>query len=448
MFVGEILGRTSAARHSIARQISAASPVACTLMSEGLIPAAAKGPLRPPSASPFSRLAFAHVAGAGGDVCFAVALSGSLFFTVPTADARPNVLLYLALTMAPFAVLAPILGPLLDRMRGGRRLLLILLLAGRGVVAILIARDLQSLLLYPEAFLMLVFGKGGNVARSALVPTTVTDHTQLVEANSRLSILSVITGTFAAAMAVGTLKLFSAGPVLIIGSLWYFAGAILALRILPGDKSEPVEMEAINASLHVPSVFLAGGSMGILRASVGFMTFLMAFALKRADEAPWVFGMIVAASALGNFLGALVAPRLRRIVREETILVMAMLMPAAILVIASRGYGRGSAAMAAAMIAASASAGKLSFDSLVQRDAPSAARGRVFARYETRFQVAWVVGALIPVAIGDLTPSWGFIILAIALGLSGSSYAGGLKASGYSHRGPSRDGQGANLTPP
>ena len=33
--------------------------------------------------------------------------------------------LYLALTMAPFAVVAPLIGPALDRMRGGRRLMVI-----------------------------------------------------------------------------------------------------------------------------------------------------------------------------------------------------------------------------------------------------------------------------------------------------------------------------------
>ena len=54
-----------------------------------------------------------------------------------------------------------------------------------------------------------------------------------------------------------------------------------------------------------------------------------------------------------------------------------------------------------------ASTGKIAFDSLLQRDGPDAVRGRAFAQFETRFQAAWVVGALlgiIPVAIvGGLT---------------------------------------------
>ena len=42
---------------------------------------------------------------------------------------------------------------------------------------------------------------------------------------------------------------------------------------------------------------------------------------------------------------------------------------------------------------------KLAFDSLVQRDAPDANRGRSFARFETRFQLVWVIGALLPLLL-------------------------------------------------
>ena len=51
----------------------------------------------------------------------AVALANTLFFSVPTGEARGRVALYLLITMAPFAVMAPVIGPLLDRFRHGRR---------------------------------------------------------------------------------------------------------------------------------------------------------------------------------------------------------------------------------------------------------------------------------------------------------------------------------------
>jgi hypothetical protein len=75
-----------------------------------------------------------------------------------------------------------------------------------------------------------------------------------------------------------------------------------------------------------------------------------------------------------------------------------------------------------------ASAGRLAFDSLVQRDAPDAARGRTFARFETRFQLAWVAGAFIPAAL-PIRGRLGFLILAVGLGFAGLSYLAGVRAS-------------------
>ena len=49
----------------------------------------------------------------------AISLAGSLFFDISPEAARGKVALYLLLTMAPFAIVAPILGPALDSMRAG-----------------------------------------------------------------------------------------------------------------------------------------------------------------------------------------------------------------------------------------------------------------------------------------------------------------------------------------
>src|SRR6185312_3766947 len=56
-----------------------------------------------------------------GDAMIAVSLAGTLFFAAPTHAQRGNVALYLLVTMAPFAVLAPVIGPALDRLQRGRR---------------------------------------------------------------------------------------------------------------------------------------------------------------------------------------------------------------------------------------------------------------------------------------------------------------------------------------
>ncbi len=59
--------------------------------------------------------------------------------------------------------------------------------------------DLDSTLLFPEAFAILVLAKSYHVAKSAIVPTVVRSDDELVEANSRLSFLSGVMG-FAAAV--------------------------------------------------------------------------------------------------------------------------------------------------------------------------------------------------------------------------------------------------------
>src|SRR5438105_3400669 len=85
----------------------------------------------------FRRLALAHAASIGGDTLIAVALAGSIFFNVNAAEARPKVLLYLLITMVPFAVVAPVMGPALDRTRGGRRIVLSVSAAGRAALCVL-----------------------------------------------------------------------------------------------------------------------------------------------------------------------------------------------------------------------------------------------------------------------------------------------------------------------
>src|SRR2546423_9312131 len=147
-----------------------------------------------PAQSPFARLAVTHALAIGADTLVAVALAGSIFFSATLADARPKVLLYLAITMVPFAVVAPVMGPALDRTKGGRRLMVAVFALGRALLCLFMANHLKSLLFYPAAFGTLALSKGYLVAKSALVPAVVSDENELVEANSRLALIGVLAG--------------------------------------------------------------------------------------------------------------------------------------------------------------------------------------------------------------------------------------------------------------
>ncbi len=67
------------------------------------------------------RLFDLHAVSCAGDTLIAIGLAGTIFFNVPLGEARSKVALYLLVTMIPFALLAPVVGPLLDHFRHGRR---------------------------------------------------------------------------------------------------------------------------------------------------------------------------------------------------------------------------------------------------------------------------------------------------------------------------------------
>lgn len=381
-----------------------------------------------PSSSPFARLALTHALNVGGEACIAVALAGTLFFSVPAGDARPKVALYLLLTLAPFAIVGPLLGPALDRTAGGRRMMVVASGAIRVVLCALMARHVNSLFLYPESFGVLVVSKGYTVAKSALVPAVVEDRDVLVEANSRLALIGVLAGFAAGLPAAGLLKLLGASWPLAMAALLSAMSALAALRI-PSSRSEQVPLsDEARHGMHSAGVLLALSGMTLLRGSVGFTTFLLAFALKRSGEPTWFFGIVLAAGSLGGLAGALLAPPLRRRLREELMLAGSLIAPAVPALLAARDDSRIAIAVVAFTLGVGASAGKLAFDSLVQRDAPEAVRARSFAQFESRLQIAWVLGAATPVLI-PLAPRLGFLVLALALAFTGISYLGSTRIS-------------------
>lgn len=384
--------------------------------------------------SPFARLAVVHVLAVAGDTLVTMALAGSLFFSISPQAARGRVALYLLLTVAPFAVVAPLLSPIVDRSRNGRRALVIASAASRAIVCLSMAGHLDGLMLFPEAFAILVLSKTYMVTKSALVPSTVTGQGELVAANSRLAVLSVVAGFAAAVPGIIVLKIGPLGApwVVRLAALVFAVTAIAAFRLVrpaPGaDRLAQPEVAA--AELHAASVRMAATAMGVLRGIVGFLTFMVAFAFRHEQAPAWWFGLVLAASMVGSFVGAAVAPGLRRRVVEERILMGSLALVAVAGLLAVWIGGRPAAALLAAAVGIAAGAGKLAFDSIVQRDAPDAIRGRTFARFETRFQLAWVAGAALPVA-ARIGIGWGTGLLALIAAIACASYAAGLRAAAH-----------------
>ncbi len=410
--------------------------------------------------APFGRLALAHVLSVGGDALVAMALAGSLFFSVDPAGARWRIFGYLVFTMAPFAVVGPLIGPMMDRAEGGRRIMLLVSTFGRVIVAVLMVSSVanESLLVFPEAFVMLILAKAYQVAKAAIVPTVVDSDAALVEANSKLQLLSGL-GGFAMGIPGLLLLLVSPAAVMVLAAFTFVAAGVAAIRV-PATTVAAEEAGADEvAEMRSGAVLSAGSAMGTLRAIVGFVTFLMAFALRGDDRVtesgevlgrvsaaaldhdtvtladlappgappPWHFGVIVAVSVAGGLVGAAVAPQLRRIFREEFLLLGSMAAAAAAGAAGLLMGGLFGQSLLAAGVAVSAAAGKQAFDAVVQRDAPDANRGRTFARFESRFQIAWVAGAVVPVVIPMPTQVGGLIVGTLAVS-AGVFYASGMRA--------------------
>ena len=186
--------------------------------------------------TPFARLLYAHAVMVCGDAALTVSLAGSLFFQSPTSAARGKLLLYLLITMAPFAIVAPVLGPALDKTKGGRRLLIVGSAAGRAALCIVMALYIskpapEGLLVYPLAFGVLVLAKGYQIAKSALLPALVTNDAELVNANSRLALVALFGASLGALPAAGIQHLFGADWSLRLAAVVFVIGAILAEKI-------------------------------------------------------------------------------------------------------------------------------------------------------------------------------------------------------------------------
>ncbi|MCW2711014.1 MAG: transporter, partial [Marmoricola sp.] len=139
------------------------------------------------------RLIELHAFNAAGDAAVAISLAGTLFFAQP-GEARGQVALFLGLTMLPFAVVAPLLGPFLDRFSHGRRWAIGATMALRAFLCWLMADAVasQSLAMFPTALGVLVSSKAYGVARAATVPRLLPPGLSLVKANSRISLAGVV----------------------------------------------------------------------------------------------------------------------------------------------------------------------------------------------------------------------------------------------------------------
>jgi len=277
--------------------------------------------------------------------------------------------LYLLLTLAPFAVVSPLLGPLIDRSRGARRAMVVLSATGRAVLCPFMARDIHSLLLFPEAFLILVLSKVYLVTRGALVPEMVaeaategtrpaagmTNSTKGFSAqlgyaglNARLTLLGrwraswrLCRGSRSSSSPVrpgccssrrassseGDRRHAPAGaarpPSGGHDSPWRRSAAEGVGPAGDGSGTVDRDLARLQPIAH-PEVLFGLSANALLRGVAGFFIFLLAFGLRREHAALWWYGLALGASGIGALIGLTLVPRLRQRLSEQQLLLGAI----------------------------------------------------------------------------------------------------------------------------
>jgi hypothetical protein len=306
------------------------------------------------------------------------------------------------------------------------------------------ATHLNSIWLFPEAFVVLISSKLYVVTRGALVPQMArSDQFALHRAslsragwpssdpdgpsgfagfNAQLTLLGTLAGFVTGFIGALILKTIGAPWVLYLATVVFALSVGASTRLVAAkravsQKSELSRLEQDHLRLNpMGNAEVAWGLFAAtaMRAGVGFATFLLAFGLRRSHANLGVYALALSASGVGSMLGLAIVTRMRTIRSEPVLLFLSLLVAGIGTFIVSLNPLLGLQVALAGWLGAAASILQPSFDSLTQRHIAEGAQGRTFARFAVRQQLAWVLGALVPVAV-PLSFGFGDRILAVAL---------------------------------
>lgn len=374
----------------------------------------------------FHSLAITHAVMTAGEASMVVALADSFFFDVDLDAARSRLLAFLLVGFAPFLMVNAKLGPIIDRLRGGRRAMVIGLSLARVAVQVGMIFTANGLALFPFVFAALVLQKTYAVTKQAIVPSVVRDASDLVEANSKLGRIATLTGAAAVIPAAVIQQILGTGATLFYGAVFFVAAAFLATRLPRSQSSQSVSESLSDSGEKSTDVHVGWIAMTVLRFAQGFTLFQVALWF-RATAAPQLWlAAAVGLGALAPFVGNTVGPWLRRRINVEKMLAASLAVPAVAAggAVFIGGYAMG--VVLSILVNCSSSIGRLAFESIVQRDGSERSRAATFAWFETRFQFGWVAGAAVPILV-EMSGVVGISYLAAVLLAASISYVAGAR---------------------
>ncbi len=372
------------------------------------------------------RLTTAHAVDDFADSLITLSLIGSLFFSVSLEASRSRILLYLVLTALPLAFVAQIVGPAIDRIRTGPRMVIVTTHLTRALFSALLASSLLSVAFYPLVFGILLSRKAYALAKTAMVAQLAQNRTELVEASGHLARTGTIAGGVGTAVGVVMIALVGVSWLPGAAAVVFVLAAVLAARV----PSPAVEARVESALIRVetpPEVRRAARAMATIRAAEGALTFLLALSIKRGGGDAWIFVAALVAAGVGTFLGTIVSPRLNRVFSFDGIVVLTLLVPGAMSAFGVLTIGSLSIVAIALAIGLGGSVAARAMDALYGA-VPHLMRGRVISRNELFFQLANVTGAALAVLVYP-GPRLGFAAVAVGLILVGVTYVSQLRLS-------------------
>ncbi|MGW6498377.1 MFS transporter [Nonomuraea angiospora] len=371
------------------------------------------------------------------DALVTVALASTVFFGVPVGEARGTVALYLVITMLPFGLLAPFVGPILDRFRSGRRYVMAGTLFGRGLLCFAMAAavgpgDLPTLFI--GALGVLVLSKAYNVSRAAIMPSVLPADITLVSANARVALFTLVAAGVAVPVGAGLTAWLGSALVLRVAMVAFLLLGVVAVRLPRHVDSPDLEEEGApprwRTLLKVgPAVAEAVWANVALRVFSGFLLFFLLF-LVQDKAVPWLgagqpqdpffdipktIALLAAAAGLGGLAGAVVANWTRN--HSPQLIVLVTLAVTVVTSIATAIFFGLWTALAISLVTAFAQElGKLALDAIVQREIGEEVRSSTFGVVEAMLQLAWVFGGLVGLVLSLSESSVaGLVTLAVAL---------------------------------
>ena len=352
----------------------------------------------------FRRLAISHAANVAGDTLVALALADTLFFSVPTADARGNVVAFLLLTLAPFALIGPLLGSIFHRVPRSHRAGLSFGSIGRVVLVVAMIRSSGDLAMLSMVFGILVLSRTYGISRSSVLPAALPEAAALVSANARLARIGIFAGGLIVPVGAGLVTLLGNDYALILAALLFGWSGVAALGLRLDVRStsrqaEDAEAPRSRSPASRRAIRHTRIATAIVRLLNGYLLLLIAFAFRDSEQSVVGFGALLLAAGTGFGLASYLAQFLARRLQEEPMVVAALALEAAAAFISAHVFAVWAAAALALFAGLAWGTAKFGYDGLLHAGVAPDERGRTFTYSETMFQLAWVLGAVFPVLL-------------------------------------------------